>query len=127
MSEDLILEPELLPPMPLAPLAAKPASLRLAAVGAALLAMAGVWGAAASPFAQAAGLQPGAPPKAPVQAAAPIARAAPALVALVPLTLAPVTLADVAAGQPSALSLPAGGDQASDTPAVGLNAGGAGQ
>jgi len=50
MSQDLILEPELLPPTPL-PLVAPPkAMIGAAAAGAVLVAMAGLWSAGASPF-----------------------------------------------------------------------------
>lgn len=96
MHPDLILEPELLPPMPLAPLAQRPSQATSALVGFALAAVIGVWGAAAGPFST------GTLPIASTAVSSPPAAMAPAPVVL--------TIDNPAAGQPAVLAAPANGE-----------------
>jgi hypothetical protein len=92
MSQDLSLEPELLPPMPLAQAAPQPAKLGAAACGAVLVMLAGVCGFSVR-----------LPEPALAAAPRPVVQVAAARLAV------PAVLDDVAAGQPSVLSAPAGG------------------
>jgi hypothetical protein len=109
MHQDLSFEPELLPPMPLAEAVPERKAVSAAACGAVFLALASAWGFSVS--------APDRAHAAPIAAPQSIAPAAPVRIAL------PVELNNVAAGQPSVLSAPAGAGE-TDGAVIGLAASG---